>query len=576
MGTLSYVIALAMCMFALAGVSSAASAQEPPSAEAMQEYIMHQIRFGPFCFDTSEFPSCDFDDPDAVEGLIGPYTITASFYDGAGNPVTSAEKPGRYAAVVEVHRANDLTSKRFVTLFRLAGAPSTSDENAGTGQTAYMQDALLDAAGIDKTLADDHKDEFEQLNRSRIPRTNTVTPAQGQSTQKETIEAFMVAALHDLTALKAAGKPVPGGSLMGMERQWWVGFKRHYYGYDKVYSNEFVCPAVMDGETARVLREGTPAEAGMADNAVETIDAACEAWVKDVGIGFSLCVVRHGVIVVNKGYGTQARGPEADKAFTASTRGPLASTTKFLSAVLLLEFVDRGLIGLDEPVGTYIPALRNLPSRTTGRPLTFRDCYVHTGGFTTHWGDLANDLEEGVADLYPTLEVGLRHRYEGTGLALGGKLMEMMSGDAIPTLYRKHLFDPLGCVDTEAEFTSYGSLSTAIDLTRIGQMVLNGGVYGDKRFFHPGVIRSMMPVPGRDRFEPDTTVRWGVGIKQFDIDGLSDAAMGHPGASGSCVVVEPSLDLVISMVRFEEGGEFRDFLKKKSVMYKAIVDSIKD
>jgi len=108
-------------------------------------------------------------------------------------------------------------------------------------------------------------------------------------------------------------------------------------------------------------------------------------------------------------------------------------------------------------------------------------------------------------------------------------------------------------------------------------MTLNGGAYGDKRFFHSSVLRAMMPIPGRDRFNDDATIRWGVGIKQFDIDGLSEEAYGHPGASGSCVAVDPTRDLVIAMTRFEEGpGSFSDFLKKKSVMYKAILDSIKE
>ena len=449
---------------------------------------------------------------------------------------------------------------------------------AAGGQPTYMQPTLLDAAGIDKDILAGRAGEFGRLTRTRTPDNRRDTFPRREAAQKEAAEAVMVAVLHDLTALKAAGKPLPDDTLNKLDRQWWVDFKRHYYGYDEMYSKEFVCPAVMKGKAARVLRDGTPAEAGMKDDAVKTIDAACEAWVNSVHIGFSLCVVRHGVVVVNKGYGKQTSGPNKDEPYTASTRGPLASATKFLSSILLAEFVDQGLVGLDEPVANYVPALRGRPTRIPGRLLTVRDGYIHIGGFPgTQWGDLMNDLEEVVADLYPTLEVGVRHQYEGTSLALGGKIMEMMSGESLPRLYRKHLFDPLGCRDTDVELSALGSTSTAIDLARIGQMTLNGGAYGDKRFFHSSVLRAMMPIPGRDRFNDDATIRWGVGIKQFDIDGLSEEAYGHPGASGSCVAVDPTRDLVIAMTRFEEGpGSFSDFLKKKSVMYKAILDSIKE
>ena len=91
-----------------------------------------------------------------------------------------------------------------------------------------------------------------------------------------------------------------------------------------VYPKEFVCPQIVEGLAAPTLRDGAPADAGMKDDAVETIDSACEAWVKEVGVGFSLCVARHGVIVLNHAYGTHGVGPDKDKAFTPETRGPLA------------------------------------------------------------------------------------------------------------------------------------------------------------------------------------------------------------------------------------------------------------
>jgi CubicO group peptidase (beta-lactamase class C family) len=566
------VVLVALCAVVVMAGSVVAAVSGQPEGKAMQEFVTHPIRFAPFCFRGETFPTCDFDDPEAVKALIGPYTISCTFYDGEGKQVTTAEKPGRYAAVVDVKRVGGLTSKRFVTLFRLADAAPAVESSGTEGKEAGR--ALFEDSSIDRDILAAHESEFAML----MGRVRPGVPAARTATMKEAAEALVAANLQELTALKAAGKPLPTETLSRLERQWWVGFKRHYYGYDAEYPKELVCPTVVEGLAARTLRDGTPAQAGMKRDAVKTIDAACNAWVKDVNMGFSLCVVRRGVVVINKAYGTQGFGPDKDKVFTAETVGPLASTTKFLSAILMLEFVDRGALGLDEPVGTYAPALRELAPRTNGRPLTIRDCYVHIGGFAAsgNGDDRNNDLEEMVADLYPTLEVGVRHQYEGTGLALGGKLMEMLSGESIPRLYRNHLFDPLGCADTDADGTAGGSTSTAFDLAKIGQMVLNGGAYGDKRFFHPQAIRAMMPIPGRDRFEPDVNIRWGVGIKQFDIDGLSDEAFGHPGASGSCLVIDPSRDLVVSMIRFDEGSEFPDFLKRKAVMYRAILGTLKE
>ncbi len=177
--------------------------------------------------------------------------------------------------------------------------------------------------------------------------------------------------------------------------------------------------------------------------------------------------------------------------------------------------------------------------------------------------------------MYPGMEVAVNHRYGGVGLAMGGKIMENISGESLPNLYMKHLIQPLGLAITAADGTSGGAVGTAMDFARIGQMMLNGGAYGNKRYLRPETIQKMQPIPGHDRWDPPgNEIRWGIGIKQFDSDNLSDQAYGHPGASGTCLVVDPKYDLVISMTRYDEGSVFKDFLIRKGKVYKAILDHI--
>jgi CubicO group peptidase (beta-lactamase class C family) len=336
--------------------------------------------------------------------------------------------------------------------------------------------------------------------------------------------------------------------------------------YDKRYPDRFVCPRPLEGKPAPIVRPGTPAEAGMKPDAVNRIDTACEAWLKENDVGFGLCVVRRGVIVLHKGYG-QSQG----KPVTVNTPAVLASTTKFLSAILLLEMIDQGLIRLDDRVSKYVSALRGI---SVPRAMTIRDLYMHTCGFTGHEGDSWPDLEEVVADMYPALEVGVRHHYQGTGLALASKIMEMMSGEALPYLYRNHLFRPLGCTQTRADYSAFGSWSVPLNLARIGQMMLNGGVYGDKRFFRPQTLAQMMPVAGKDRIGPDSSIRWGIGIKVLDNDGLSDKAFGHSGATSSVWVIDPQHEMVIAHTRTSGGPSYQKFLKQKARGIAAILAAI--
>jgi CubicO group peptidase (beta-lactamase class C family) len=502
----------------------------------MQAFITHPIRFESFCFTGTKFPRCDFDQPDAVREMIGPYTLKVTCYNAGGRSVKSARTPGRYAALVEI-RHSEKVSKRFVTLCRTDGTIE---------------------AGIDPQVLEEREAE---LVPPQPDKWSPVLPAGAH-------DAVLAAGLHDLTAMNRAGEPLPADTLPQLDRQWWVGFKRHYYGYDTQYPGEFVCPRPVEGAPAPTIREGTLAQAGMKPDALKTIGAACEAWAKDTGIGFALCVVRRGVLVIDKAWGVQPKGPQQGAPFTTATAAPLASTTKFLSAILMAEFVDRGLIAFDEPAEKYVAALRGIAVR---RPPTVRDLYLHTAGFTGHWGDLLNDMEEVVADLYPTLDVWATHRYQGVGHALGGKIMEMMSGESIPRLFRRHLFDPLGCASLRSDHTSYGSSGTATDLARIGQMMLNGGAYGRMRFTSPDVIEQMMPIPGKDRFEPDKAVRWGVGMKLFDSDGLSERHYGHSGAGGSYLKVDPAYDTVIAMARHDEGDAYH---KRRAEIIGAIIGAI--
>lgn len=64
-----------------------------------------ELHFAPYVFSGTRFPDCEFEHPSRIEDLIGPYTIRSNFYDAEYQPVTSAEKAGRYGAVVEIQAA---------------------------------------------------------------------------------------------------------------------------------------------------------------------------------------------------------------------------------------------------------------------------------------------------------------------------------------------------------------------------------------------------------------------------------------------------------------------------------------
>ena len=88
-----------------------------PGNVAEWELPVQRFVFQPCVFSGRAFPEGDFSDPSYVEDLIGTYEAKITFYDSTYHVVTTADKPGRYGAVVAVHTDDGRVVKRYCTLF---------------------------------------------------------------------------------------------------------------------------------------------------------------------------------------------------------------------------------------------------------------------------------------------------------------------------------------------------------------------------------------------------------------------------------------------------------------------------
>ena len=510
----------------------------------MRAYLSQRIVFENLCFGSREFPACAFDDPKLIERLIGPYSIARKFYNSDFASVTSAEQPGRYAAIVEITHGGR-TDRRFVTLFHY-------DEKFKPGSDAVISSPLPAEFNIDSAVIAKHSSDFDRFSGRPMP----------ENLKRDPNLPALLASLHDLSKSSKSLAGQVSEPIREVERRWWMNFKRVYYGFDKLYPNPIQCPVPFDGKPAAMLRQGLPADAGMKDTAAAEIVALCDEWAKQVPEAFNICIARHGVVFVQGGFG-KVKGEPA----TQATRMGTASASKFLAATLMMELVDQGLVKLDDTIEKYVPAVRGIEP---ARKLTVRDLYLHTTGLPENWGDGDNDIEEFTAAYY-SLVKDAPHHYQGTGLALGGKIVELISGEQHSGFYRKHLLDPLKCSDTDCGGTSGGARTTANDLARVAQMMLNGGAYGNLRFLREETVRQMAPLSGRDRIGPDKKIRWGIGTKLYDSDALSPNAMGHPGANGAFIFIDPDRDLIVTMTRTDEG---KDYLEHRARLLATINGNI--
>ena len=161
-----------------------------------------------------------------------------------------------------------------------------------------------------------------------------------------------------------------------------------------------------------------------------------------VTVGFS-----QGDVEWVKGYGhadLENRVPA-----TASSSYRLASVTKPMTAVAILQLAEQGKVDLDAPVQTYVPYFPVKPF-----PVTVRQLLGHLGGIDAYRNSQVEqhfkehkDTRQSIAvfeqfDLIA--EPGTRFRYTSYGYNLLGAVIEGASGESYGGYMRRHVWGPLG------------------------------------------------------------------------------------------------------------------------------------
>ena len=132
----------------------------------------------------------------------------------------------------------------------------------------------------------------------------------------------------------------------------------------------------------------------------------------------------------------------------------IASMTKAITSVALLQLFEQGKLDLDEPAGKYLPEIDSLPLlsdqgqlQQPAVPVTVRHLLTHTSGFGYSFMDqrlqaFGRPAQWPHADLPRLEEAGTRWIY-GTGTNWVGRLVEHISGMDLESYLRTHITGPL-------------------------------------------------------------------------------------------------------------------------------------
>ena len=282
---------------------------------------------------------------------------------------------------------------------------------------------------------------------------------------------------------------------------------------------------------------------------------AAKALLESTGApSLSLALISNGRVVWSQGFGF------ADKA-TLAPPGPatmygIGSVSKMLATVAVMQLVDEGLVALDEPLATYLPAFR---MHSPGyRDITVRMLLDHSSGFPgstygsamcrTYWPGYPQYVLDTLAVERLKHTPGFLSVYCNDGFTMAELLVPAVTGKTFPEYVQDEIFTPLGMThsayplepfadgsyakayDGDVErprevlnvLASGGLYSTPTDMGKLATMLANGGVYEGSRILSAASVADMGADQTIGSFSPvqaDGT-RYGLGWDSVTQPGL--------------------------------------------------------
>jgi CubicO group peptidase (beta-lactamase class C family) len=184
------------------------------------------------------------------------------------------------------------------------------------------------------------------------------------------------------------------------------------------------------------------------------VDAVMAEWAKPDSPGCAVGVVRDGALVLARGYG-QADLERGVPIGSASVFD-IASTSKQLTAAVIVLLAQEGKLSLDDDVRRFVPELPRYEA-----PITVRHLLHHTSGLRDYTDLMAlagwqmedwTTTEQALAMIARQKELnfrpGAQHLYSNSGFFLLSVIAARAGGKSFPELARERVFAPLGMAST--------------------------------------------------------------------------------------------------------------------------------
>jgi CubicO group peptidase (beta-lactamase class C family) len=311
------------------------------------------------------------------------------------------------------------------------------------------------------------------------------------------------------------------------------------------------------------LRPDSSSSQGLKDVDLDPVRAILRSAVENRSVpGVSLLLARKGEVIFKEGFGN----------LTVNQPVRIASSTKPVTATMVMILVDSGRIGLDDPIEKYLPEFRGVKiqgGNQAKRPPTVRQLLSHTAGVSGRYpngrpgsGTLAEFVRT-IAERGLLAEPGAQFHYSGVGMDVAARVAEVAGGMPFEDLVKRHIWEPLGMTGSsftlganpktvakaQGRYVSAGGgmSSTLDDMGAFYQMHLNGGSYGNKQLLSASIEAEMRRKQAENprRKGLPFGYEYGLGLyrDRITMDGRA-LTFSHGGALGTMPWMDTDRDLV--------------------------------
>jgi CubicO group peptidase (beta-lactamase class C family) len=366
------------------------------------------------------------------------------------------------------------------------------------------------------------------------------------------------------------------------------------------------------------LYYGSPKEAGLDELRLANVDRLMKRYVNDAFPGAVLLIARRGVIAFHESYG-KAQIVPVERIMQKDMIFDLASLTKSLvTSIIIMRLIEEGLINLRQKISTIF---NEINKDETKREITILHLLTHTSGLPA-WEPFyiglkdKNEIIKAALNAFPSNRPGEKFTYSDLGYIILTGIAEYVTGKTFDELFKEYVMHPLKLKDTmfnppeslkprivATELCQWrrevlvgkvhdenayamggisghaGLFSTAFEIAKIAQTMLNYGTYGSNEILSKSSVTAMIK-----NYVKNLNAGYGLGWMINDNpngtsagDLFSERSFGHTGFTGTSVWIDPEKELIVVLLtnRIHPTRENTKLIELRPRIHNAIASTIK-